>query len=68
MGIGSKIFNYVLNYFAKKGKVKLYLGVFENNYKSRSFYEKMGGMFYKKDNLTIKGKSYSTVLYTFNLK
>lgn len=68
MGIGSKIFNYVLKYFKQKGKTKLYLGVFEDNYKSRSFYEKMGGVLGKKDSLMIKGKSYSTVSYTYNLK
>ncbi len=68
MGIGSKMFDYVLNYFKQKGKIKLYLGVFEDNYKSRSFYEKMGGTLGKKDSLIINGKSYSTVSYTYNLK
>ena len=68
MGIGSKMFDYVLNYFKQKGKIKLYLGVFEDNYKSRSFYEKMGGILGKKDSLIINGKSYSTVSYTYNLK
>ncbi len=68
MGIGSKIFNYVLKYFKQKGKTKLYLGVFEDNYKSRNFYEKMGGILGKKDNLEIKGKYYSTVSYTYNLR
>ena len=67
MGIGSKIFKYVLQYFKRKGKIKLYLGVFEDNYKSRNFYEKMGGTLGKKDKLEIKGKLYSTVSYTYNL-
>lgn len=67
MGIGSKIFNYVLQNFKNKGKNKLYLGVFEDNYKSRNFYEKMGGTLGKKDTLEINGKTYSTVSYTYNL-
>ncbi len=68
MGIGSKIFNYVFQYFKQKNKNKLYLGVFEHHYKSRNFYEKMGGILGKKDNLEIKGKYYSTVSYTYNLR
>ncbi len=67
MGIGSIIFNYVLQYFKRKGKNKLYLGVFEDNYKSRNFYEKMGGILGKKDKLEINGNLYSTVSYTYNL-
>ncbi len=68
MGIGSKIFKYVLNYFKEKGKRELYLGVFEDNYKSRKFYEKMGGIIGEKSNLKIEDNIYSTVSYTYKLK
>ena len=68
IGIESKIFNYVFQYFKQKYKNRLYLGVFEDNYKSRNFYEKMGGTLGKKDCLMINGKSYSTVSYIYNLK
>ena len=68
MGIGSKLFSYVINNFKSKGKKKLYLGVFEDNYNSRKFYEKMGGSLYKKDSLTINGKDYPTVSYLYDLK
>ncbi len=56
MGIGGKLFTFILIHFKNKGKNKLYLGVFEDNYNSRKFYEKMGGSLYKKDSLTINGK------------
>ncbi len=67
MGIGSKLFSYVLDYLKYKGKKKLYLGVFENNYKSRKFYEKMGGTLGKKSSLEIKGKEYPIVTYIYYL-
>ena len=68
MGIGSKLFTYILSYFKNKGKKKLYLGVFEENYNSRKFYEKMGGTLYKKDSPTINDKDYPTVSYLYDLK
>ncbi len=68
MGIGGKLFTFILNHFKNKGKNKLYLGVFEDNYNSRKFYEKMGGSLYKKDSLTINGKDYPTVSYLYDLK
>ena len=68
MGIGSKLFIHVLKYFKDKNKSKLYLGVFEENYKSRNFYEKMGGIFFKKDFLEIGGKQYPTVSYIYELR
>ena len=67
MGIGSKLFSSVLNYFKSKGKKKLYLGVFENNYKSRKFYEKMGGILGKKDSLRINDKDYPIISYIYDL-
>ena len=68
IGIGSKLFNYVLDYFRNKNKKKLYLGVFENNYKSRKFYEKMGGTLWKGGYLEIKGIKYPTVSYLYKLR
>ncbi len=68
MGIGSKLFKYVLNDFKEKGKNKLYLGVFKDNYNSRKFYEKMGGVLGKEGNLMINNKNYLTVSYSFDLK
>ena len=67
-GIGSKLFEFVLDYFKNKDKFKLYLGVFEQNYKSRKFYEKMGGTLWKKDYLKIGETNYPTVSYIYELR
>ena len=67
MKIGSKLFNYVLNYFKDKGKTKLYLGVFKDNYDARKFYEKLGGILDKEDCLIINDKSYPIVSYMYDL-
>ena len=67
MGIGSILFKYVLDYFRNKNKKKLYLGVFENNYKSRKFYEKMGGILWQSGYLEIKENKYPTVSYLYKL-
>ena len=67
MGIGSKLFNYVLNYFKNNNKKKLYLGVFEDNYKSRKFYEKMGGILWKNGYLEINEIKYPIVSYIYKL-
>ena len=68
MGIGTKLFNFVLNYYKMKNKNKLYLGVFESNTSARNFYEKMGGQIWKKDFLEIDGKKYPTISYIYKLK
>ena len=68
MGIGSKLFSYILNNLKNKNKKKLYLGVFEDNYKSRKFYEKMGGTQSDKGSLEINGKNYATVSYFYDLR
>ena len=67
MGVGSKIFSYVLNYFRSNNKQKLYLGVFEKNDSARKFYEKMGGIANKKSYLEINGVKYPTISYIFKL-
>ena len=67
MGIGSILFNYVLDYFRNRNKKKLYLGVFESNYKSRKFYEKMGGTLWKAGYLEINEIKYPTVSYLYEL-
>lgn len=66
-GIGSELFNYTLQYFKQKGKTKLYLGCFKDNYNSRKFYENMGGILGDEESIEIGGKSYPLVSYTYNL-
>ena len=65
MGIGSKLFNYILLYFKNKGKKKLYLGCFKDNCNSRKFYEKMGGNSWHEGELEIKEKTYKIVSYIY---
>lgn len=67
LGIGTKLFKYVLNYFQDCKKHKLYLGVFEKNYSARNFYKKMGGKFFKNGYLTINNQKYPTVSYVYQL-
>ena len=40
MGIGSRLFHYILEYFKEKGKKNLYIGCLEDNHNARKFYEK----------------------------
>lgn len=67
MGTGSKLFAYTLKYFKEKGKKKLYLGCFKENYSARKFYEKMGGSLGTENDIEIDGKNYPIVSYIYNL-
>lgn len=67
MGIGSKLFGHTLNYFKQKGKKKLYLGCFKENYSARKFYEKMGGISAAEEDVEVGGKYYPAVSYIYNL-
>ncbi len=67
MGIGGKLFNFVLNHFKSNNKRKMYLGVFKDNYKSRNFYEKMGGTLWKSTYLVIEEVKYPIVSYLYKL-
>ncbi len=67
MGIGNKLFNYALHHFKQKGKKKLYLGCFRDNYNSRKFYEKMGGVSWNENKILIGGKPYQIVSYVYIL-
>lgn len=65
MGVGSKLFAYVLNYFRQNNKRKLYLCCFKENYASRSFYEKMGGICGDEQEIKIGGNLYKLASYTY---
>lgn len=67
MGIGSQLFKYTLDYFKSIGKKKLYLGCFKENYNSRKFYEKMGGILGKELELEVGNKKYKVVSYIYEL-
>lgn len=66
-GIGKKIVNYVINEFKENGYSQMILWCLKDNYPSRAFYEKMGGI-YCGDNIIEKGnKKYKEVGYIYNL-
>lgn len=67
IGIGSKLFNYTLNYFKHIGKKKLLLGCFKENYEARKFYEKMGGIVKGEEDIEVYGKKYPLIVYIYDL-
>lgn len=67
MGIGSKLFIHTLKHFQQMGKKKLYLGCLKENFDSRKFYEKMGGISETEGNIEISGKIYTIVSYEYKL-
>ena len=67
MGIGSKLFNHILEHFRQLDKEILYLGCFDENYGARKFYEKMGGLSAAGENIVVGSKCYPTVSYIFYL-
>lgn len=67
MGIGSKLFKYTLDYFKILGKKKLYLGCLKDNYNSRNFYEKMGGLLGKESEIEVGDNKYKVASYIYKL-
>lgn len=67
-GIGTKMFNYVMNGFEKNGNHRIVLGCLKENYPSRKFYEKMGGKVYTEKWFDRGGKKYKEVFYEYLIK
>ena len=44
-GIGKKLVNYVIDQFKQNGFTKMIIWCLKDNYPSRAFYEKMGGIY-----------------------
>ena len=66
-GIGRKLMKYTIELLKKEGKKKMILGCFENNYPSRAFYEKMGGIVFGYDEIEFGDKKYGLALYEYNI-
>lgn len=66
-GIGRKLFEYVFNEFKKNGNKKIILWCLKENYPSRAFYEKMGGILCGESTITRGGKEYKEVGFKFNV-
>lgn len=60
--------HYVINEFRNKGKKKMILWCFKENYSSRAFYEKMGGKIFKYKVVEYGGKEYKEVSYLYDIE
>lgn len=66
-GIGTKMFQYVLNEFKSQNKTKMIIWCLKDNFPSRNFYEKMGGKIIKERSITIGNKDYVEVGFLYDV-
>lgn len=66
-GIGRELFKYVFNEFRKNGNKKIILWCLKENYPSRAFYEKMGGVLCGENTITRGGKEYQEVGFKYEV-
>ena len=67
-GIGKKIVNYVINQFKQNGYTQMIIWCLKDNYPSRAFYEKMGGIYCGENRIERGNKEYKEAGYIYNLK
>ncbi len=66
-GIGTKLFQFVINEFKKKNKNKMILWCLKDNEPSKKFYSKMGGKIIKEKEIEIENKKYIEVGFEYNI-
>jgi len=66
-GIGKAMFDYVKKDLSGKGKCKMILWCLKDNYPSRKFYEKMGGINIREHSIELGEKLYKEVGFSFKL-
>lgn len=66
-GIGTKLFEFVINEFKNKHKKKMILWCLKDNEQSKRFYTKMGGKIVKEKIINIEGKEYKEVGFIYNI-
>ena len=66
-GIGTALFKYVVDKQIKNGNKSMIIWCLKENYKSRKFYEKMGGILYGENEIERGGKKYKEVGYRYAL-
>lgn len=66
-GIGTHLFKEIAKITKESSVYKMTISTLETLNLSRHFYEKMGGKVIEEDVFEFSEKSYSTVIYTFNL-
>jgi len=67
MGFGSKIFEYITEFFKENGKRKMGVWCLKENVPAISFYRKKGGKLSKEKTCTIARREYREVAFTFDL-
>lgn len=67
-GIGTKIFNYIINEFKQLNKEKMIIWCLKENYPARKFYEKMGGTIIGEKTINFGNKDYMEVGFLYNIK
>lgn len=67
-GIGTELFQYVLNKFNNQNKSKMILWCLADNINSINFYKHMGGEIQEKKQATIGNKNYEEVGIVYNIK
>ncbi len=66
-GLGTKLFQFVINEFKTKNKTKMILWCLKNNEPSKKFYTKMGGKIIKERRIEIGEKEYLEVGFEYNI-
>lgn len=66
-GIGTKMFEYVVDEFRKQGKTKMVLWCLKDNEPTKKFYAKMGGKIIKERDVEIGGKDYKECCFSYEL-
>lgn len=66
-GIGTKLFQFVVNEFKSQSKSKMILWCLKDNEPSKKFYTKMGGKNIKERVIEIGEKSYCEVGFMYNI-
>ena len=66
-GIGKKIVDYVINEFKENGCNQMIIWCLKDNYPSRAFFEKIGGIYCGEKATEIGNKEYEEAGYKYNL-
>lgn len=66
-GIGTKLFQFVMNEFKSKNKTKMILWCLKDNNPSKEFYKKMGGEIIKERVIEIEKQNYQEVGFVYNI-
>ena len=66
-GIGTKLFQFVVNEFKNKNRTKMILWCLKENDPSKKFYTKMGGKIIEEREFEIGGKNYYEVGFIYNI-